>query len=82
MDQILIIFKPNGHFKDISGRTFTEEIVMERAIPPQIQISEQAVATTAEAASDGLQAVTVGNIALNFLLSTTLNYLWSMIEAQ
>ena len=82
MDRVQLIFTPNTLFQDTVGRTFGEKIVVNRAIPPQIQISEAQVAATAEAASEGLQAVTVGNIALNFLLSASLNYLWSMIEAQ
>ena len=82
MDKLQVIFKPNGYFVDNSGRTFSDTIIMNRAIPPQIEVSEATVAATAEVASEGLQAVTVGNIVLNFLLSASLNYLWSMIEAQ
>ena len=82
LDRVEIELLP-GSFSDTSGRTFPDVTNLDRSIPPQINSdSEEMFATGAAAFSKTLQAVTVGNLALNFLLSASLNYLWSMIEAQ
>ena len=81
MDRVEIRLLP-GSVRDNAGRTFSEVVSLERAIPPQINsITEETVATSAETVSGRLQKVTVGYVVVNFALSASLNYLWSMIEA-
>ena len=79
---LLLIQMDLSEYKDASGQTLPESLVKYVPIPTQVASVAEAekIQSQGESADSAIKSSASGNIAINLMLSGSLNMVWSMIE--
>ncbi len=75
----------NFYYFDTDGMVLPKNKVVTFTLPTQMQFGSKATALlveVAEVANSASNTVMVSNLALNIILSASLNQLWSMVNTQ